>query len=576
VIGTLMTPSLRVVAHPFKDPYPLRFSGDGRMLIAGTSQVCGFRLPSLERTFQVRPLKQPHGFCVQPAGGALVCVSGQGSFALLDGATGATLGTCDDEPIYRDPKFALSACGRFVIYAWRDRLRVREFATGQLSWERRFVDGWIADIQPVADGHGWMLSVYTRNQTDPNAATFFRLEFWSWPFASEPQRVFEPGAAVDAVVSRGGRIATLGGLKLHVYLENGEAPTAEQPVHYMEHLLGWIDEDHFACTNDPGVEIREARNGIVVRKLELPGYSRYACQFSPDGKDLAVAYGQQGFAYVRGAFDGGTTEARVENPWPPKPSRAPTVGTPHTDPWYRPTPPKSVHSIRARSLEELKRRLWSLHRPTWTPIVAEGDGAITSSKFGGMPCLTEGEMWPRCGQCGDWLQLALQLNAADLPKEPGELFAGILQVFFCTSESCVPTEPFSSTTLVRLTRGSAAPARSAPPFAEAFIGRRIIGWQSHTDYPQYDEVELLGVHLADGPEYDGELLLPTLEDKLLGWPAWTQNVKYVKCPKCAGAMRVLVQIMSEHNVPFMFGDGGTAWVSQCPAHTDTLAFHCEV
>jgi hypothetical protein len=569
-----MTPSLRVLAQPFKDPYPLRFSGDGRMLIAGNSHVCGFQLPSLERVFKVRALKEPQGFRTQPASSAIVCASGLGVFALLDGATGETLAQCKDGPYLRDAKFAVSACAKFVIYAWRDRLRVRDFTTGRLEWERHYVDGWVADIQPVDDGRAWMFSVYTRNPSNPDAGTIHRLEIWGWPFGSEPRRVLEPGSsAFSFAVSRGGRIAAVGGGRLHVY--GDEASTADQPAHFMDHLVAWLDEDHFACATDAGLDIREARAGTVVRKIELPGYSRYGCVFSPDGADFAVSYGEQGFVYARGTFDGPSAELRVENPWPKKSTRVPPPRSAHADAWYTLEPPKSHRTIRARSLDELKQRLWALRRPTWTPIVADEDGAVTTSKFGGTPCFAETETWPRCGCCGDRLQLALQLNAADLPSEVGELFAGVLQVFFCTTESCVPSEPFTPATVVRLTAATTAPRYEAPPFEHAFLGRRIVGWQSHDDYPHYEELEVLGVRLADGPEFGGELLLPVLEDKLLGWPAWVQNVDYLKCPRCAGQMRVLLQIASEQNVPFMFGDGGTAWVSQCPIHTDELAFHCE-
>jgi hypothetical protein len=60
----------------------------------------------------------------------------------------------------------------------------------------------------------------------------------------------------------------------------------------------------------------------------------------------------------------------------------------------------------------------------------------------------------------------------------------------------------------------------------------------------------------------------------MGWPCWHQNVDYVKCPTCGGAMHPIVQIDSERNLPYMFGDGGVAWVSQCPTHRNVLSFHC--
>lgn len=42
-------------------------------------------------------------------------------------------------------------------------------------------------------------------------------------------------------------------------------------------------------------------------------------------------------------------------------------------------------------LEMLKSKLSHLKRKAWKPIIQEGDGAITASKFAGKPWLNEGE-----------------------------------------------------------------------------------------------------------------------------------------------------------------------------------------
>jgi hypothetical protein len=239
--------------------------------------------------------------------------------------------------------------------------------------------------------------------------------------------------------------------------------------------------------------------------------------------------------------------------------------------WYNAPQVAIKKSIAAPTVADLHEKLHEFRRRAWLPTI--GDGGATASKFGGTPFIASGEAWPKCVLCGDWLQLAVQLADADLPPELRGAFAGILQAFFCTTDSCPPAEPFAPTTLVRLLEPRGAPAYAAPPFDEAFLGRRIVGWQEAPDYPTSDELETLGVRLADGPEIGGEFFCSLMQDKLKGWPCWTQGPNYAKCPKCGNALRALVQIASEGNVPFMFGDAGTAWVWQCPEHRDVVTFY---
>ncbi len=61
-------------------------------------------------------------------------------------------------------------------------------------------------------------------------------------------------------------------------------------------------------------------------------------------------------------------------------------------------------------------------------------------------------------------------------------------------------------------------------------------------------------------------------DKVGGWPFWVQNPEWGACRKCGDAMRVILQLDSEDNTPWMFGDTGTGHLSQCPKHPDVLAF----
>ena len=570
-----MQPPPQVVTQRLKNPLPLRFTGDGRKLVTGVAYVSAWRLPQLEHVFRARPLPQPRGFATQPKGAGILCANDLAQFALLDGETGETLATCSDEPYSRDEPFALSACGRFAIYGWRDRARVREIATGELCWERRFDGGYLPTIHSVLDGQMWALQF--AGPWNESSGRRNHLEFWSWPFDAEPQRLLPlPNGMYVTAVSRTGRVAVTGSrgrgvTVVQVYDESG-ALVAEQPTHYMDRVIAWIDDDRFALANDDGVQIRAARTAELVRSIALRGYNRYGCAFGPNGDGLAVSYWEKGFVYIRGALDSESAATRIDDPWPAKRKHA-VVAALRPNHWYQTPRAAITKSIAAATIDELHSQLHEFRRRAWLPTIAAAEDTPTASKFGGTPFIAAAEGWPKCVLCGDWLQLALQLADSDLPPELRDSFAGTLQAFFCTSESCRPAEPFAPTTLVRLIEPSGAPAYAAPPFDEAFFARRIVGWQEAPDYPTADELETLGVRLADGPEIGGEFYCSLMSDKLMGWPAWTQSPNYAKCPRCGSPLRALVQIVSEGNVPFMFGDAGTAWVWQCPEHRDVLTFY---
>ena len=80
-------------------------------------------------------------------------------------------------------------------------------------------------------------------------------------------------------------------------------------------------------------------------------------------------------------------------------------------------------------------------------------------------------------------------------------------------------------------------------------------------------------HLAARPEpgrHHRELPVPG--DKWLGWPAWIQSPWYPNCPECDRPMQFLMQIASECNLPYMFGDAGNGYLMVCPAHSNRVAF----
>lgn len=220
-------------------------------------------------------------------------------------------------------------------------------------------------------------------------------------------------------------------------------------------------------------------------------------------------------------------------------------------------------------------------RSAWKPITKNKDGSLSASKFSGTPLLEAGEEYPRCRNCDKPLQLFVQLNLGELPEPvQGEFGRGLLQLFYCISQEplceveCEAFFPFAKSVLVRIIQPDTEissseihlPANSFPP-------KLITGWKEIEDYPNAEEGYSLGI-IKEYEEWDliGDAGFPQVGDKLAGYPAWVQGVEYPSCPTCGETMRLVFQIDSEDNLPFMFGDVGCGHITQCKNHKDQLAF----
>jgi uncharacterized protein YwqG len=252
-------------------------------------------------------------------------------------------------------------------------------------------------------------------------------------------------------------------------------------------------------------------------------------------------------------------------------------------------------------LKTLEPWLAKHRRPAWKPIVEEGDGAAAVSKFCGTPWIGPDAPWPDCGHCKEPLPLFLQLNLGDLPKELGKrLGMGLLQLFYCTRYDCQCSggwEPFADDlSRVRVVQPN-WPILTTTSVAQRdseFPAKRIVGWNRITDLPTPCEHDQLGLNYTydfdagtlrlQCPELEFDLTNPMndcpaekiavseLGDKLVGWPAWVQDVEYPNCPQCGCQMVHVFQVDSEHNIPFMFGDVGRGHITQCPEHKEIVAF----
>ena len=226
-------------------------------------------------------------------------------------------------------------------------------------------------------------------------------------------------------------------------------------------------------------------------------------------------------------------------------------------------------------------KLLPYKRAAWKPIVEDGDGWSLASKFSGVPYLKAGEEHPRCKNCRESLQLFVQLNLDELPEPARSEFGdGLLQMFYCTSEEplcedeCDAYFPFSESVLVRIVQPDAAQTASpgVAPTKEFFPPKLIVGWQESEDYPNPEEAESLGIELSEDEQEPLYEAFPQTGDKLAGYPAWVQGIEYPNCPTCDKQMRLVFQIDSEDNLPYMFGDVGCGHITQCETHKEQLAF----
>ena len=124
-----------------------------------------------------------------------------------------------------------------------------------------------------------------------------------------------------------------------------------------------------------------------------------------------------------------------------------------------------------------------LARKTWKPLIANGDGLPSASKFSGKPWLGKNEQWPECPNCGKTMQLFLQLDLAQLPEPVRDEFgSGILQMFYCTNSDplceveCKAFFPFAKSEMLRIVQpdGKSHDAEISET-AHFFPARLIVG-----------------------------------------------------------------------------------------------------
>ena len=224
-------------------------------------------------------------------------------------------------------------------------------------------------------------------------------------------------------------------------------------------------------------------------------------------------------------------------------------------------------------------------RAVWIPKIGEGEFSVSTSRFLSDPYLVQGEEWPVCPNCNKPMQFFLQLNIQELPDEFVKLLEideGLLQLFYCTSMQpycdldCETYLPFANNVLARIVSLDKSSEAYEKMDYNVFTKKAIIGWERTYDFPSYAELEEMGIQMNEEEmNIFSELNYPLDKDKLGGWPSWSQLVSYPKCPNCNKPMKYLLQLDSECNIPFVFGEYGFGILTQCGEHKDVLSFHWE-
>lgn len=220
-------------------------------------------------------------------------------------------------------------------------------------------------------------------------------------------------------------------------------------------------------------------------------------------------------------------------------------------------------------------------RKAYLPKIVKNENSFsTRSKIGGFPYLRNKTDWPICPNCKKNMQLFLQLNLEDLPKKKDN---GLVQLFYCTTSKPLCESdmaaffPFGKSVNCRKIEINSEPNEVNPIIDRTFEEKIIVDWETVDDYPHFEEYSKLGIELdLDDDVYElmeqREIGIPIEKDKLYGWPYWVQSVEYPRDRKTGTVMELLFQLVSEDNLPYMFGDAGIGHLTESPDNQNELGF----
>jgi hypothetical protein len=547
---------MNISKRPVRNAHAAFFAPTGDRIYTSGDYLCGYALPALERLFRIRVRNRAS---IHACEDKLVLAYPDGFIEIRDGVSGRIRETLDLNTTIRH--FAVSACGRFAaVSKHSDEFAVFELQSAKELWRHPKA---VNQMEWLEAGLGF--AVVTGEM---------KIEAWTWPPAQQPFWMLQLSGWIPKAKFSGSRVAIYSYPVIAVrdMSEGAELFTVtcqESSVPY------WLRDGRLLVMRSGTCELYQA-DGTLTHKLLAPALSEYGNAFSPVRDDAVLSY-LNGIVFIEGFQSLMSSQAELLVSFPPRvrqPARSDGVCS-------FPQALDEQVTIEATTPEELIRALERFKKPAWLPALLEERSGATSSKFGGVPWLSRDEQWPRCGQCGSYMNLFLQLNSDELPEGARGNFDGLLQVFVCTYETycdgvCESFETFSNASLVRICNQAGPAAFCELPDAELYEEQHIVGWIPKWDLPRASHLRTLGVTLSVEQQNmldDVNLDFPIAGDKLLGWPSWQQNVESHECRACHEAMTPIFQIDSGHGVPALLGDGGRGWIVQCPTHPHVVAFH---
>lgn len=238
------------------------------------------------------------------------------------------------------------------------------------------------------------------------------------------------------------------------------------------------------------------------------------------------------------------------------------------------------------------QQLWeSLKKTAYRPLFANGNchpSFSVHSKYNGYPYLRNKDDWPCCSCCGKVMPLVFQLNLSEIPVVWKE--NALVQYFECITRNaagstCEPGYPKNNSSLLRKVEINTPPVQVPidfnqwlgvqDSFSKIILKRisqehSIVGWQPFDDYPSLvdfnekmdylnatigeEAMDFLWENLEVLEEMEHKHCSP--EDKLLGYPCWSQTEQYPR--ERGGEMELFFQIsglVTSNKSAIAFRDG---------------------
>jgi uncharacterized protein YwqG len=223
-----------------------------------------------------------------------------------------------------------------------------------------------------------------------------------------------------------------------------------------------------------------------------------------------------------------------------------------------------------------------LSKRVWIPISDTKPSSVVNSKFSGKPFILKGEEYPKCKKCNNNLELFVQINFEELPQEIKILKKGLIQFFLCHNQDCLESSNFYNNKSCLIGTNNSQMLKIIENINQEyqiisnesfFSEKTIIGWKElELEYPESVESEELNdiinidyANIFHSINYEGE--------KIGGYPNFTQEEIYPECPDCSTPMKHLIQLGSNVNIPYMWGDGGYGHIYYCENHLNRIGFY---